>query len=274
MKKHLVLVGASGRMGRAITHCLRESKDESLDLVAAIGTETSPLLGQDMGEIAGGACIGVPLTSSLDQALSQADIVIDFTPAKALVSHLERYVQANVAVVTGSTGLTGEQMEKLQLAAKKLPLLWAANMSLGIQVLLDLLRQTTAAIGQEADIEVIEAHHRNKVDAPSGTAKVLGETIANELGLSLDDCAVYGREGNTGMRTHQEIGFSTVRAGDIFGEHTILFGLAGERIELAHKASSRDCFAKGALHAAKWLSRQKNAGLYTMSDVLEIKNSI
>ncbi|ALA23768.1 4-hydroxy-tetrahydrodipicolinate reductase [Piscirickettsia salmonis] len=267
MRKRLVLVGAAGRMGQAIIQCLRREAYDRLELVAAIGRETSPLLGQDIGEIAGGACTGIVLSASLSQALRHADIVIDFTPAEQMMTHLALYEQAGVAVVTGSTGLTDVQMERLQRAAVTLPLLWAANMSLGINVLLDILRRTVRAVGKNADIEIIEAHHRNKIDAPSGTAKVLGATIADELGCSLAETASYGRVGNTGVRNKQEIGFSSIRAGDTFGEHTVLFGLIGERIELTHRASSRDCFAKGALQAAAWLSAQ-TAGWYSMADVL------
>lgn len=264
----IAIFGANGRMGRVLIEAI--DLDDDAELVAASVREDSPWNGMDVGEIAGIGKRHILTHGSLDNMAGQLDVTIDFTLPAALERNLEWCVEHNKAIVIGTTGLNTAQKSRLDEAAKHIPIVFAANYSVGVNLLHTLVRQTARVLGNSADIEIIETHHRFKKDAPSGTAVALGETIANELGRDLTSCAVYGREGDTGERSKDTIGFATVRAGDVVGDHTVLFADLGERIELTHRASSRLTFAKGAVLAAKWLSKRP-PGLYSMEHVLGFK---
>lgn len=264
--KNLAILGANGRMGRALIEAI--DIDTAVNLAAATVRSSSPFLGVDVGEMAGIGKKGLTTTDSL--VTGQVDVVVDFTLPEALAANLEWCVANQTPIVIGTTGLNEQQLGLLDRAAESIPIVFAANYSVGVNLLLNLVRKTAAVMGQTADIEILEAHHRFKQDAPSGTAMDIGHAIADELGRDLKKCAVYGREGKTGERDHNTIGFATVRAGDVVGEHTALFADIGERIELTHKASSRLTFAKGAVTAAKWLVG-KSPGRYDMEHVLGFK---
>lgn len=259
------IFGANGRMGRVLIEAIES--DDRTQLIGATVRPDSRWVGFDVGELAGIEKKGIAVTGNLDDVVQTCDVVIDFTLPVALERNLRWCVQNNMPAVVGTTGLNIEQRQMLAKAAESIPLVFAANYSIGINLLLNLAKQTAKVMGSSADIEIIEAHHRFKKDAPSGTAVALGEVIADELGRDLSQCAVYGREGDTGERQHDTIGFATVRGGDVVGDHTVLFADIGERIELTHKASSRMTFAKGAVTAAHWL-KDKPSGLYSMQDVL------
>ncbi len=261
----IAIFGANGRMGRVLIEAIDESQNATLN--AAFVRASSSMMGVDVGELAGIGQRGLTVTDANSADFSQIDIVIDFTLPEALEANLALCVQQKKPVVIGTTGLNQQQKDALQRASQHIPIVFAANYSIGVNLLLNLARQTARVMGDTADIEIIEGHHRFKKDAPSGTAVAIGEVIADELGRDLSTCAVYGREGDTGERDHKTIGFATIRAGDIVGEHTALFADIGERIELTHKASSRLTFANGAVKAAVWL-KNKPAGLYDMQDVL------
>lgn len=263
--KKLGIFGANGRMGRVLVEAI--ALDNNAILTAASLRAGSSLEGIDVGELAGIGKTKLAAQSNITPFKDHIDVMIDFTLPAALKSNLIWCVEHNKPLVVGTTGLTAEQKLGLENAAKHIPIVFAANYSVGVNVLLNLARLTASVMGESADIEILETHHRFKKDAPSGTAVALGEVIADELNRNLNDCAVYGREGETGERDPNTIGFATVRAGDVIGEHTVLFADIGERIELTHKASSRLTFAKGAVTAAKWLSNQ-SPGLYSMQDVL------
>ena len=262
------IFGANGRMGRALVEAHQEAQD--IDLNFAHVREGSNWLGVDVGELAGVGKTGLMTQSNTAELNTLVDVMIDFTLPEALKSNLCTCVQQKVPLVVGTTGLSEEQKAALSAAAREIPIVFSANMSIGVNLLFNLARQTARVMGQSADIEIWEAHHRFKKDAPSGTAVAIGEVIADELGRDLAQCAVYGREGDTGERDPNTIGFATIRAGDIVGEHTAMFAELGERIELTHRASSRLTFAKGAVRAAQWL-KGKPAGLYTMQDVLGLQ---
>tara|TARA_R110000744_G_scaffold4221_11_gene15356 strand:+ start:5783 stop:6586 length:804 start_codon:yes stop_codon:yes gene_type:complete len=261
----IAIFGANGRMGRVLIEAIDQSQNATLN--AAFVRASSSMMGVDVGELAGIGQRGLTVTDVNSADFSQIDIVIDFTLPEALEANLALCVQQKKPVVIGTTGLKQQQKDALQRASQHIPIVFAANYSIGVNLLLNLARQTARVMGDTADIEIIEGHHRFKKDAPSGTAVAIGEVIADELGRDLSTCAVYGREGDTGERDHKTIGFATIRAGDIVGEHTALFADIGERIELTHKASSRLTFANGAVKAAVWL-KNKPAGLYDMQDVL------
>lgn len=256
--------GANGRMGRAL---ISVATEQQLQLSAATVRVGSALVGIDAGELAGCGKNGLLLCETSIAALQQADVWIDFTMPEAMLDHLELAVAANKAMVIGVTGLSDAQYAKVQAASKMIPIVWAPNMSVGVNLLLHLVQTAAKVMGQSADIEIIEAHHRFKKDAPSGTALAIGNSIAKAIGRDLKECAVYGREGITGERDQQTIGFATVRGGDIIGDHTALFADLGERLEITHKASSRSTFAQGAMRAALWL-QNKQPGLYSMQQVL------
>ncbi|MEW5009514.1 4-hydroxy-tetrahydrodipicolinate reductase [Cycloclasticus sp. 46_83_sub15_T18] len=265
---NIAISGASGRMGlNLIKACWQ---NESAVLTAAIEREGSESLGSDAGVMAGIAAQSVLLVSDINEQLDNFEVLVDFTRPDACVEKLAACVANNKAMVIGTTGFTDQQKEQISLAAKSIPIVFAPNMGIGVNVTLKLLELAAKAIGQAVDIEVIEAHHKYKVDAPSGTALIMGEVVAEAMGKKLEDCAVYAREGITGEREGGTIGFSTIRAGDIVGEHTVMFADEGERIEITHKATSRMTFATGAVRAACWLSGQ-SAGLYDMQDVLGLK---
>ncbi|WP_419572314.1 4-hydroxy-tetrahydrodipicolinate reductase [Rheinheimera sp.] len=258
------ILGANGRMGRAL---VTVAKEQALPLAAATVRLGSELAGLDAGELAGCGKTTVLLQQTTVAVMQQADIWIDFTMPEAMLQHLELAVQAKKAMVIGVTGLSDSQYAQVQAAAKLIPIVWAPNMSVGVNLLLHLVQTAAKVMGNSADIEIIEAHHRFKKDAPSGTAMAIGHQIAKTLGRDLAEVAVYGREGITGERDQQTIGFATVRGGDIIGDHTALFADLGERLEITHKASSRTTFAQGAWRAALWL-QNKQPGLYSMQQVL------
>ena len=257
--------GAAGRMGRQLLLAIAERQEASL--AAAIDAPGSDTIGLDTSVLCGGDKHGVAVTDSVAAALGNTDVMIDFTAPVVTLKLLEQLEGANTAVVIGTTGFNDEQLRLLNNAATKRPIVFAPNYSIGVTVSLALLRQAAKALGDDYDVEVLEAHHRHKVDAPSGTALAMGSAVADALDRDLKSCAVYGREGITGARDKQTIGFATVRAGDIIGEHTVLFAGNGERLEITHKATDRMTFSRGAVQAALWLKKQP-PGLYDMTHVL------
>ncbi|NNM83026.1 MAG: 4-hydroxy-tetrahydrodipicolinate reductase [Burkholderiales bacterium] len=263
----IVIAGASGRMGRSLLSSVFETP--GLVLHAALEREGSEYLGRDAGDLVGSSC-GIAIRSDIEAALSGADVLIDFTRPEATLHHLELCRGLKVGMVIGTTGLDDAQKSRLAEAADDIPIVFAPNMSVGVNLAFKLLEIAARVLGDEYDVEIIEAHHRHKVDAPSGTALKMGEVVAEALGRDLRECAVYGREGVTGERSSSTIGFATVRGGDIVGDHTVLFAGTGERIEITHKASSRATFASGAMRAAIFLSG-RGAGLYDMRDVLGLR---
>ena len=264
----VAIIGAAGRMGRTLVRMVHA--EDGMRVTAAVEREDVPHVGADAGTLAGVGEIGVNVEDSLDRALDVSDVCIDFTLPGPTVEHAEACRSRRRALVIGTTGLSADQRSKLEDAARDIAIMHAPNMSVGVNLCFKLLDIAARALGDSVDIEIIEAHHRNKVDAPSGTAVRMGEIIAGALGRDLADCAVYGREGHTGIRDRRTIGFETIRAGDIVGEHTVMFGGEGERIELTHRAASRANFAAGALRAARWVV-QRPPGLYDMQDVLGLR---
>jgi 4-hydroxy-tetrahydrodipicolinate reductase len=260
------IVGAGGRMGRALVQACRENS-YGIDLAVATEREGSSLIGTDAGELAGIGKLGVPVVLGLGDCESQPDVVIDFTGPQATLNHLSHCREHGIRMVIGTTGFDARQRAIIQSAAKDIALVMAPNMSVGVNLCLKLLEITARAFADDADVEVIEAHHRHKVDAPSGTALRMGEVVAQALGRDLAQCAVFTREGHTGERDPKAIGFETIRAGDIVGEHTVMFAGIGERVEITHKATSRMTFARGAVRAAAWIMN-KQRGLFDMQDVL------
>ena len=274
----LAINGAAGRMGRQLLSAvaLRQAEQGDVRVAGAIELAGTTAVGADVTLLsaelaqAAGQVSGVEKLLVVDDALSIADgfdVVIDFTRPESSIALLAKMVKAGKAIVIGTTGLDASQTALLQDAAESIPVLYAPNFSVGVTVTLKLLEMAASALGDTVDIEVIEAHHRNKVDAPSGTALRMGEVLAESLGRDLSTCAIYGREGNTGVRDKKTIGFETIRGGDIIGDHTVLFAGLGERIEISHKATDRMVFARGAVHAASWLAEQ-SPGLYNMTHVL------
>ncbi len=261
----IAVTGAAGRMGRAIIEASQYVEGISLGL--ALERKGSDLLGVDAGRLIGGEALSLVVTDSLEQAENQFDVLIDFTTPATTVQNVLACRELKKAIVIGTTGLTDEQRCQVVNAADDIAIVMAPNMSIGVNLCFKLLETAAKVMGNEVDIEVIEAHHRHKIDAPSGTALRMGEVVAEALGRDLKTCAVYGREGQAGARDRGEIGFETIRAGDIVGEHTVMFADIGERIEITHKASSRMTFAKGALRAALWVNK-KEKGLFDMQDVL------
>lgn len=268
MKKlNVVIAGCSGRMGYALLEGV--FADEALQLHAALDRSDSPQLGRDAGEQFGRKT-GVLISHDVAAALAGADVLVDFTRPEPSLQYLQACRQAGVAMVIGTTGFTPEQKQQIEAASADIAVVFAPNMSVGVTLLINLVKEAAKVLSEGYDIEVIEAHHRHKVDAPSGTALRLGEAAAEALGRDLASCAVYGREGVTGERDPSTIGFATVRGGDVVGDHTVLFAGIGERVELTHKASSRATFALGALRAAKFLTG-RSSGLFDMRDVLSLK---
>lgn len=263
------LFGSSGRMGRELIQGI--AKQSQMHIVAALARQGNAQLGMDAGIVAGCGKLGVALSEASGIEVEAIDVMIDFTLPDALETHLAFCVANNIAVVVGTTGLSAGQMQHLHNAAASIPVVFAPNMSVGVNLLLNLLKTTAAVIGEQTDIEIVEAHHRFKKDAPSGTAVRMGEVIADTLDRDLAECAIYGRQGAEDERDRKTIGFSTIRAGDIVGEHTAIFADLGERIELTHKATNRQTFVSGALRAAAWLVAQP-PGLYDMQDVLGLKS--
>ena len=265
MKKiKIAIAGSNGRMGRTLLENVLQSDD--LALHAALEHSNSALIGKDAGEFFGMAC-GIKISADVAAALQGADVLIDFTRPEGTLHHLEICRKLGVKMVIGTTGFNAQQKAQLGAAAQQIGIVFAPNMSVGVNLVFKLLETASRVLAQGYDIEIIEAHHRHKVDAPSGTALGMGEVIAKTLGRDLAQCAVYGREGVTGERDPSTIGFATVRGGDIVGDHTVMFAGTGERIEITHKASSRATFALGALRAARFL-KENPAGMYDMQDVL------
>ncbi|NPA94294.1 MAG: 4-hydroxy-tetrahydrodipicolinate reductase [Thermodesulfobacteria bacterium] len=260
-----IVAGAGGRMGGRIITMI--SQTDGIELSAAFERPDSPVIGQDAGVVAGVGELGVKIEDSLDAVIDKGDVIIDFTFHEASVQHAKKAAEKGRAMVIGTTGFSNEEYAALDEYSKKFPLVLAPNMSVGVNLLYKLLETAATVLGDDYDVEIVEAHHRMKKDAPSGTALQLGRVVAKALGRDFDEVAVFERHGLIGERSKKEIGIQTIRAGDIVGEHTVLFGGIGERIEITHKASSRDTFAKGAVRAALWVVG-KPAGRYSMQDVL------
>ena len=260
----IAVAGASGRMGRMLVEAVLAAPD--CRLAGALDIPGSPALGQDAGAFAGQAS-GVLITDDLRQGLAGAQVLIDFTRPEGTLAHLAVCRELGIKAVIGTTGFTPAQKAEVAASGSDIAVMMAPNMSVGVNVVLKLLAQAARALNEGYDIEVIEAHHRHKVDAPSGTALQMGEVLAAALGRDLKDCAVYARQGVTGPRDASCIGFASIRGGDIVGDHTVLFAGTGERIEISHKSSSRAGYAQGSLRAARFLAGQAR-GLYDMNDVL------
>lgn len=261
----IAVAGASGRMGRTLIEAICRNPD--MRLGAASTLPDDPALGMDAGAVCGLPVQQVKLVSDLGKELDQFDTLIDFTTPDATMAHVKLCAAAGKKLIIGTTGLDEAQKAAIRAAGDQTALVFAPNMSIGVNLCFKLLELAAKVIGEDTDIEIVEAHHRHKKDAPSGTALGMGEVIAKTLGRNLKDCAVYGREGVTGERDSKTIGFATIRAGDIVGDHTVIFASEGERVEITHKASSRMNFAAGAVRAALWLD-DKPRGLYSMQDVL------
>lgn len=260
-----MVIGAPGKMGQRVVTLLRT--DPELELVGALTHQAHPDLGRDAGDVAGGGPLGVVIAHDITPLLPRVDVIIDFSVADATLAYMPLIAASGKAIVIGTTGFSKQQQLQLQQFSAHMRCFVAPNMSLGVNVLLQAVRQVAALLGADYDVEIIEAHHRTKLDAPSGTALQAASMIAAALGRNLDEVAVYGRQGRVGKRTDTEIGIQSIRAGDIVGEHTVIFGGMGERLEFVHRSQSRDNFARGALRAAKWLYQQP-AGLYGMEDLL------
>ncbi|OQY56304.1 MAG: 4-hydroxy-tetrahydrodipicolinate reductase [Candidatus Parabeggiatoa sp. nov. 2] len=268
MKTNVAIAGAAGRMGRRLIEaCLQET---NTILTIALEHPESKLIGSDAGELAGMSRLDISVVGNLDAVINNFDVLIDFTTPQATLEHLAACRAAHKRMVIGTTGFSAEQRKTIEQAAQDIAIMFAPNMSVGVNLSFKLVEMAAKVLGDNADIEIIEAHHRHKADAPSGTALRMGEIIANTLGRDLSECAVYGRQGKTGERDRRTIGFETIRAGDIVGEHTVMFADVGERIEITHKASSRMTFAKGAIRATQWIM-QKEKGLFDMQDVLGLR---
>ena len=263
----IAIAGATGRMGRMLIEAALNSTDAQL--VGALEHPAAPQLGEDAGAFLGKKT-GVIITADVAQGLANADFLIDFTRPEGTMAHVAIAQKTATKMIIGTTGLNAEQIVGLKQAAEKIAIVFAPNMSVGVNATFKLLEIAAKMLNEGYDIEIIEAHHRHKVDAPSGTALKMGEVIADALGEKLDDVAVYAREGHTGERKAGSIGFATIRGGDIVGDHTVLFAGDGERIEISHKSSSRQSYAQGSLRAARYLQNQES-GFYDMQDVLGLR---
>ncbi len=264
----LAVTGAAGRMGKMLIEAIASA--DGVELSAAVVRAGSSLVGADAGELAGIGKNGVRLVGDLHEVVDDFDVLIDFTLPKATLENVGICADAHKKIVIGTTGFTDEQKSELLAAQDATALCLSANYATGVNVCFKLLAEAAKVLGDDYDVEVYEAHHRHKVDAPSGTALRMGEVLADSLGRDLNQVAVYGREGQTGARARDTIGFATVRGGDVVGDHTVMFMADGERIEISHKASSRMAFARGAVRAAEWLNGRKS-GLFDMQDVLGLR---
>jgi len=264
----VAIIGASGRMGKALIDAVNQ-RDE-LQVAAAIERPDSSLVGADAGEVAGIGKIGVTVVGAIEEVVNDFDVLIDFTTPSTTIHNLDVCVANGKKIIIGTTGFDDAGLAAIDKAAEKIAVIFAANFSVGVNLCLKLLAQAAEVLDEGYDIEVIEGHHRHKVDAPSGTALRMGQVVADTLGRDLKECAVYGREGIMGERDPNTIGFATVRAGDIVGDHTVLFATEGERVEITHKASSRMTFAKGAARCCSWIT-DKQQGLFDMQDVLNLR---
>ena len=264
----IAITGAAGRMGRSLIEACQQA--DGMEVSVALEHPQSSLLGSDAGDLAGIGKLGVTVGSDLAAVTDDFDVLIDFTRPEPTLANLEICHTAGRRMVIGTTGFSDAQRQQISTAASDIAVVFAPNMSVGVNLCFKLLDVAARVLGDDVDIEVIEAHHRHKVDAPSGTALRMGEVVADALGRDLKDCAVYGREGHTGERDAKTIGFETIRAGDIVGDHTVMFAGNGERVEITHKASSRMTFANGAIRASSWLM-SRDSGLFDMQDVLGLK---
>lgn len=261
----IAIHGAAGRMGRSVIQAALAT--EGVKLVAAIDRKDNIELGEDVGAVVGLSPIGVSVGYIIDPAAEPFEVLIDFTQPEATLAALDLCRSSRKAMVIGTTGFTAEQRKAIEASSQEIPICTAANFSIGVNVVLSLLGDAARLLGDGYDVEIVEAHHRHKADAPSGTALAMGDALGQALGRNLKECSIYGREGQIGARKPQTIGFATIRGGDVVGDHTVLFLGEGERVEISHKATSRLNFAQGALRAACWLAG-KPPGLYTMQDVL------
>jgi 4-hydroxy-tetrahydrodipicolinate reductase len=264
----IAISGAAGRMGRTLIEACEQA--EGMRVSAAIEHAGSSMIGADAGELAGIGRLDVAIVDTLEKVVGDFDVLIDFTRPEVTENNLRICADAGRSIVIGTTGMTEQQKQLIEQAATRTGVVFAPNMSVGVNLCFKLLDLAARVMGGEVDIEIIEAHHRHKIDAPSGTALRMGEVVADALDRDLKTCAVYGREGQTGERERNTIGFETIRAGDIVGEHTVMFADIGERVEITHKASSRMTFAKGAARAAAFI-HEKGTGLFDMQDVLGLR---
>lgn len=268
---NLVVCGAAGKMGKRVIALACENPN--FQIVGAVEASDHPAMGHDAGETAGTGALNVKIVDNFEKVVDAADVTIDFSSPASSMHNIQVSADKGRAIVVGTTGFSPEQRQKISLMGPKTRCLVAPNMSLGVNLLFRLASQTARVLGNEYDVEIVEAHHNMKKDAPSGTAQKLAEEIASALDRDLEQAAVFGRKGMVGQRTRHEIGIMALRGGDIVGEHTVMFVTGGERIELIHRAHSRDAFARGALQAAMWLVDQPN-GLYDMQDVLGLKDRV
>jgi 4-hydroxy-tetrahydrodipicolinate reductase len=263
-----IITGAGGKMGGRIISLVSQTED--MQVVGAVEQKGHPLMGKDVGETLGLGRIAVTVEDDLAGCLDRADVIIDFTSHEASLKYLTLAAEKGCAIVIGSTGFTAQELEKVGRLARKTRCVLSPNMSVGVNVMYKVLRDVARILGEDYDVEIVEAHHHTKKDAPSGTALKMAQVIAEALGRDLEKVGVYARKGMIGERTKTEIGIQTLRAGDIVGEHTVMFGGVGERLEFIHRAHSRDNFAKGAIRAARWVM-DRGSGLYDMQDVLGLR---
>lgn len=263
-----IVAGAAGKMGGRNIHMVKQA--DGIELVAAFEKPGHAAVGQDVGDVAGLGKMGIPISGGLESVIDKGEVIVDFTYHTSSLEHVKLAAKHNKAIVVGTTGFTPEEMNEIRKMAGGVRCVIAPNMSVGVNVLYKLVQDAAGLLGDGYDVEIVEAHHRLKKDAPSGTAIKLAQVIAETLGRNLEKAGVYERHGMIGERTAEEIGIQTVRGGDIVGEHTILFAGMGERIEITHRAHSRDNFARGAIRAAKWIVGQPN-GVYDMQDVLGLR---
>ncbi|MFK8068822.1 MAG: 4-hydroxy-tetrahydrodipicolinate reductase [Gammaproteobacteria bacterium] len=265
----IAITGAAGRMGKTLINACYQTA--GIELTGALEQPDSSLIGVDAGELAGLGKLDVKVKGSLTDITDDFDVLIDFTVPSATLANIEICREAGKHMVIGTTGFTEQEKKSISSAAEQIGIVFAPNMSVGVNLCFKLLETAAKVLGDDVDIEVVEAHHRHKIDAPSGTALRMGEVVADALGRDLAECAVYGREGVTGERDRKTIGFETIRAGDIVGDHTVMFAAEGERVEITHKASSRMTFASGAVRASGWIAQREN-GLFDMQDVLGLRD--
>jgi len=264
---NVIVCGGCGKMGSTVARLVRQNRD--MNLVGILESSSHPQKGKDWGIVTGLGETGIIIKDNLKEIIQNTDQVVEFTNPQVSLEHLEIASKHKKTMIIGTTGFSGKEIEKMKNLSQNIPFLFSPNMSLGVNLLLKLAAETAAALGDDYDIEIVEAHHRFKKDAPSGTAKKLAQEIAKARGVNLEEVAIYGREGIIGERKKGEIGIHSIRGGDITGEHTVMFTTLGERLELTHKAHSRDTFAYGTIQAIKFME-DKPAGFYEMKDVLKI----
>lgn len=265
----VLVAGAAGKMGRVLSRVILNECDD-MQIVGALEAGSSRYLGEDAGILAGTISADVSVTSDFLEAARGASVMVDFTEARASVANVRAAAESGLAAVVGTTGFTAEQKSEIEGHGRNIPLVVAPNMSVGVNLLFRVVRDVAKVLGRDYDVEMFEVHHRFKKDAPSGTAVRLGEIVADELGLTLDEDGVFGRRGIIGERKKDEIGVMTLRAGDVVGEHTVIFGGIGERVEITHRAHTRETFVRGAIRAIRWVM-EREPGVYDMQDVLQIK---